>query len=99
MKRRPPVWVPVAAALLAAACARAGEGPADAKAAYDAGRFAEAAQIYEAAIAVHGGRAPLHFNLGNSRYREGDLGRAVLEYRRAWRLAPQIGRASCRERV
>ncbi len=72
-----------------AVVARAGEGPADAKAAYDAGRFAEAAQMYEAAIGVHGGQASLHFNLGNVRYREGDLGRAVLEYRRAWRLAPR----------
>jgi tetratricopeptide (TPR) repeat protein len=71
------------------AAVRAGDSPADAKAAYDAGRFSEAAQIYESAVALSGGTPALHFNLGNARYREGDLGRAVLEYRRAWRLAPR----------
>ncbi len=89
MRRRPFILAPVAAALLAAAGVRAGDDPAEAKAAYDAGRFAEAAQIYEAAIALRGETAPLRFNLGNACYREGDPGRAVLEYRRAWRLAPR----------
>jgi len=89
VRRRPSIRVSVAATLLAAASVPAAEGPASAKAAYDAGRFAEAAQIYEAELAGSGESAALRFNLGNARYREGDPGRAVLEYRRAWRLAPR----------
>ncbi|MBU4459298.1 MAG: tetratricopeptide repeat protein [Verrucomicrobia bacterium] len=78
------------AALAVASVARAAEDPRVAgKAAYDAGRFAEAADAFETALAAGGEDAALRFNLGNTRFRAGDIGRAVLEYRRAWRLAPR----------
>lgn len=80
----------MACAILAAVsvAGAADDPPAAGKSAYDAGRFAEAAEAFEAALATHGEDAALRFNLGNARFRSGDVGRAVLEYRRAWRLAP-----------
>ncbi|GAB4256297.1 MAG: tetratricopeptide repeat protein [Deferrisomatales bacterium] len=84
-------------ALLAAA-ARAGEGGSaatdrarrflEAVAAYEAGRYGEAAQAFEA-LAEGGVENPdLYYNLGNAYWKQGDLGRAILWYERAARLAP-----------
>lgn len=83
--------ISVACAIIAvASVAGAAEDPrATGKAAYDAGRFAEAADAFESALATGGEDAALRFNLGNTRFRAGDSGRAVLAYRRAWRLAPR----------
>ena len=55
---------------------------------YDAGNFSEAAATYQREI--HAGRySPnLFFNLGNTYYRLGDLGRAVINYQRALLLDP-----------
>jgi tetratricopeptide (TPR) repeat protein len=50
--------------------------------------YTAAAAAYEALVADGIGNAALFFNLGNAYYRAGDLGRAVLNYRRAQRLAP-----------
>jgi hypothetical protein len=56
---------------------------------YEAGHYAEAAAIYEQLI-VQGGRdSALYYNLGNSYYQQGDLGRAILNYERAAQLAPR----------
>jgi hypothetical protein len=57
--------------------------------AYDAGRMPEAVRLYEGLI--RSGHAPMEvlFNLGNAHAGEGRLGRAVLNYRKAWRLAPR----------
>jgi tetratricopeptide (TPR) repeat protein len=51
--------------------------------AYEAGRHAEAAGIYEALIAEGLDDARIHYNLGNARFREGRLGVAILAYERA----------------
>ncbi len=58
-------------------------------AAYEAGRFAEAARAYEQ-VAEQGIANPaLFYNLGNAKLKDGHLGEAVLWYERARRLAPR----------
>jgi hypothetical protein len=53
---------------------------------YDAGKFAEAAAIYQK---IEPKTAPVYYNLGNAQFREGKLGLAILDYERARRLAPR----------
>lgn len=56
---------------------------------YDQGRFTEAADVYEKLL-KEGWRAPeIYFNLGNAYFKGGRLADAVLNYRRAWYLAPR----------
>jgi hypothetical protein len=57
--------------------------------AYDAGRMTDAVRLYEEVI-LGGHRAmEVYYNLGNAYLREGRVGPAVLNYRKAWRLAPR----------
>ncbi len=56
---------------------------------YERGEFAEAASIYGAIIEAGVANSDLYYNLGNAYFKLGDLGRAVLNYRRAQRLAPR----------
>jgi tetratricopeptide (TPR) repeat protein len=56
---------------------------------YEAGNYDEAADIYESIIAVGIQNSDLYYNLGNSYFKQGDLGRAILNYRRAHRLNPR----------
>lgn len=56
--------------------------------AYRAGRYAEAAELYQKAIAADGTSAQILYNLGNAYMRSGAPGDAVLYYERALRLAP-----------
>lgn len=58
---------------------------------YESGAFAEAASGYEALVdaGVHDGH--LYYNLGDAYFKMGDLGRAVLNFRRAQRLLPRDG--------
>ncbi len=56
---------------------------------YEQGKFAEAAAAYEKLLAGEGASAELHFNLGNALFKAGQLGRAILHYRSAERLAPR----------
>jgi hypothetical protein len=53
---------------------------------YDAGRFAEAAAVYEK---IEPKKANVYYNLGNAHFRDGKLGLAILDYERARRLAPR----------
>jgi len=62
---------------------------ADAGKAYDAGQFAEAARKYESILGQGQISHELFFNLGNALYKQGRTGDAVLQYRRAWMLAPR----------
>jgi len=56
---------------------------------YEAGEFEEAVDVYEETVA-RGAVAPeLFYNLGNAYYKSGNLGRTVLNYERALRLAPR----------
>ena len=62
---------------------------AAARDAYERQQFEEAAAHYESILSNGFASAELHFNLGNTRYRLGDTGRAVAEYRRALYLRPR----------
>jgi tetratricopeptide (TPR) repeat protein len=55
---------------------------------YADGRYAEAAAEYEHVLGTGVASANVYFNLGNAYLKAGDVGRAVLAYERARRLAP-----------
>lgn len=56
---------------------------------YQAGQYNEAITKYEK-ILVEGHReAAVYYNLGNAYYKENQLGKAILNYERAKRIAPQ----------
>ena len=57
--------------------------------AYDAGHYHEAADLYEQLLARGQHMVEVWFNLANARFREGNASAAVLDYRRAWYLAPR----------
>lgn len=56
--------------------------------AYMADQFAEAATLYEQAASEDGVSSALYYNLGNSYYRMGRTGEAIVAYERALRLDP-----------
>ncbi len=58
-----------------------------ANAAYAEGRYEEAATIYQALIDEQP-NATLYYNLGNARFKQGELAQAILNYERALRLQP-----------
>jgi tetratricopeptide (TPR) repeat protein len=61
----------------------------EANRAYEAGQYEAAAATYEE-IRQSGLECPeLYFNLGNAYYRQGELGRAILSFRRCLKLAPR----------
>jgi tetratricopeptide (TPR) repeat protein len=74
-------------------CARAAIDPAsqfaEASRLYEQGKFAEAAQAYEAVRAAGVVSPALWFNLGNSWFKSGATGRAIASYHEAARLAPR----------
>jgi len=57
--------------------------------AYDAGDFHRAIEAYEELIRNGYGEGVVYYNLGNAYFRDGDLARAVINYRRARRLMPR----------
>ncbi len=57
--------------------------------AYNAGRFEAAALLYEAAI-EKAENGYLYYNLGNCYFKTGELGQALLNYRRAQKLTPRF---------
>ncbi len=58
-----------------------------ANAAYADGRYEEAAAIYQSLIDDQPD-ATLYYNLGNARFKQGELAQAILNYERALRLKP-----------
>ena len=56
---------------------------------FNSGKFTEASDIYQTLIDQDGANASLLYNLGNSQYRAGDYGRAILSYERAKLLTPR----------
>ncbi len=59
----------------------------EANTAYAEGRYEEAAITYEALLAENQS-ATLYYNLGNARFKQGELAQAILAYERALRLDP-----------
>lgn len=56
--------------------------------AYTADNFGLASELYQKVIDDEGPSAALYYNLGNSYYRLGEMGKAILAYERALRLNP-----------
>lgn len=61
--------------------------------AYTADNYREAVELYQNVINNEGSSATLYYNLGNSYYRLGELGKAILAYERALRLNPSYSEA------
>lgn len=83
---RPPLLL---LALSLAAPALAKDGPAEAKAHYDAGRWEQAAAAFAARVADEPREPAWHYGLGGSLLKAGRLGPAVAAYERAFALAPR----------
>ena len=56
--------------------------------AYSEDDFAKAIELYNKAMAEDGKSSDLYYNIGNSHYRLGEVGEAVLNYERALKLNP-----------
>jgi tetratricopeptide (TPR) repeat protein len=56
---------------------------------YEAGQYTAAAEIYEAILDAGLHNSDLYYNLGNAYFKQGEVGRAILNYRRAQRLSPR----------
>jgi tetratricopeptide (TPR) repeat protein len=56
---------------------------------YEEGKFTESAAAYEKILRQGMASPALYFNLGNASFKSGQVGRAVLNYRLAERLAPR----------
>lgn len=59
----------------------------EANTAYAEGRYAEAAGLYQSIIDEQPS-AQVYYNLGNARFKQGELAQAILSYERALRLKP-----------
>jgi tetratricopeptide (TPR) repeat protein len=89
----------VAMGLAVAAAPATGTAPASenspralferANARYESGEHAEAIGLYRRLVDAGVESAALYYNLGNAYYKVGELGRAILNYERAHRLAPR----------
>ena len=78
--------------LLLAGCARettSGAQVAEANQLYEAGRFTEATALFQTLVDAGVMDGTVYYNLGNAYFKAGDLGRAILNYRRAQRLLPR----------
>jgi tetratricopeptide (TPR) repeat protein len=56
---------------------------------YDEGKFAGAAAAYEKILQPGEVSSSLYFNYGNAEFKSGELGRAIVAYRRVAQLAPR----------
>jgi tetratricopeptide (TPR) repeat protein len=56
---------------------------------YEAGEFAEAISIYTAVIEAGIDNSDLYYNLANAYFKQGELGHAIVNYRRAQLLSPR----------
>jgi tetratricopeptide (TPR) repeat protein len=71
--------------------ATSGAPMAEANRLYEEGGFVEAAARYQALVDAGAYDGRLYYNLGDAYFKAGDLGRAILNYRRAQRLLPRDG--------
>ena len=65
-----------------------GELAAQADSAYSADNFTLAEQLYLESIRRDGTSTTIYYNLGNAYYRQGNLGKAIVNYERALKLDP-----------
>lgn len=79
-------------AVVLSACApdkTSGTKMAEANQLYEAGQYQEAASVYQLMVDAGTNDEALYYNLGNAYYKSGDLGRAILNYRRAQIIDPR----------
>lgn len=86
-------YILLAAAVMAAISAGAQSLATQADSAYNSGDFAKAQELYEQAATIDGVSPQLYYNMGNTAYRQGHLGQAVLYYERALKLDPSMSDA------
>lgn len=96
----------LAGAVLSIVCALAGEASAQENDAwtkgnqeYAAGHFREATDLYESLVQAGQTSAAVFYNLGNARFRTGELGQSILNYERALALEPQHPEAAANLRL
>jgi tetratricopeptide (TPR) repeat protein len=104
MRTRNRLWISaVAAAFLCAGAfpLRAAEDStfAQANQAYSEGRFQEAVDGYQSLVSSGRWSANLFYDLGNAWFRQGDFGKAILNYERALALDPQHPEATANLRL
>lgn len=56
---------------------------------YESGQYDQATEFYDQLIREGTHSAALYFNLGNAHYNQGEMGQAILNYRRAQRITPR----------
>ena len=61
----------------------------EANVAYRASDYAKAAALYESLTSQGKKAAVVYYNLGNAYFKQGQIGRAILQYERAKKLAPR----------
>ena len=85
-----------------------GDKMAEANHLYENGVYEQAAEIYQNLVDAGVDDGAVYYNLGNANFKLGDLGKAILNYRRAQRLLPrdpdvevnlQLARAQIRDRL
>ena len=84
--------VGVLALLIFTCLADAADSPSPFEAAnrlYEQGKYQEAIERYESMIKAGRNSAGVFFNLGNAYFKQGQLGRALLNYRKANKLSPR----------
>lgn len=89
MKRVPIVITLILLFTVAALAQSPAEAMLAANRLYEAGEFAPAAEAYQNLIDQGLADSAVYYNLGNAWFKQGDLGRAILNYRRAELLAPR----------
>ena len=75
-------------AAMAVSTPASGQTLDDANRAFAEGHYSASTLAYQNVLAQKGYSAPVLFDLGNSYFREGDLGQAILAYKRAQWLSP-----------
>lgn len=56
---------------------------------YEQGKFPDAAKVYENILQTGRASPAVYFNLGNARFKSGQIGQALIAYRRAEQLTPR----------
>lgn len=89
----PALWLVVIGLLPAAVLAQSPVTPTEAMQAanqnYESGDFQQAIDIYQTILDAGIEDSAIYYNLGNAYFKQGDLGHAILNYRRAYRLDPR----------
>ena len=78
--------------LIASTISHAQNAVNDAAEAYSKGDFKKAITLYESLL-KEGESAPLHYNLGNAYYKDGQNARAILNYEKSLLINPGNGDA------